>query len=83
MRQREVVRSPAVVSLLNSPLDTARSPRGTVTVRSYAALSDGWWLPGNQVIEPVGSPSASTPSVVRSQPSSEPSGSVTVSGVPE
>ncbi|CAM5535323.1 hypothetical protein SFUMM280S_05749 [Streptomyces fumanus] len=40
-------------------------------------------MPGNQAIDPVGSPSASAPSAVGSQPSSEPSGSVIVSGAPE
>lgn len=48
----------------------------------YVALSDGWWLPGNQVIEPAGSPTATAPSPVRSQPSCEPSASVIDSGTP-
>ena len=70
-------------SRLNSPLDTAFRPSGTVIVMSYVALSLGWWLPGNQAIEPVGSPRARAPSAVLSQPSCEPSGSVIVSGRPE
>jgi hypothetical protein len=77
------VRSPLVRSPVSSPLETARSPFGTVTWMSYAALSEGWWLPGNQAMEPVGWPSATAPSSVRSQPSCEPSGPVIVSGAPE
>lgn len=50
---------------------------------SYAALSLGWWLPGNQAMDPAGSPRATEPSAVRSQPSFDPSGSVIVSGEPE
>ncbi len=61
----------------------AFSGSGTVTSMSYAALSLGWWLPGNQAMEPVGSPRATEPSAVRSQPSSSPSASVTVFGEPE
>lgn len=83
MCQAYVVRPFAVVSLVNSPLETAWRPSGTVILTSYAALSEGWWLPGNQVIDPVGSPSPRAPSAVRSQPSSEVSGSVIVSGLPE
>ncbi|CAM5732101.1 hypothetical protein SHIRM173S_09335 [Streptomyces hirsutus] len=79
----KVVRSPLVRSPAGSPLDTARRPLGTVAVTVYVALSKGWWLPGNHAIEPVGWPSATAPSAVRSQPSSEPSGSVTVTGAPE
>lgn len=64
-------------------MDTAVSPLGTVTAMSYDALSLGWLLPGNQAIEPVGSPSATEPSAVLSQPSFDPSGSVMVFGEPE
>src|SRR5690606_13213522 len=46
-RHRYVVRLPFVSSPAGSPLDTARSPFGTVTARLYVALSHGWWLPGN------------------------------------
>lgn len=49
---------------------------------SYVALSLGWWLPGNQVIEPSGSPTATAPSRVVIQPSSEPSGSARGFGFP-
>ncbi|GAA3301891.1 hypothetical protein GCM10020295_46210 [Streptomyces cinereospinus] len=83
VRQVAVVRPPVVRSARSSPFDTARRPRGTVTVMSYAALSDGWWLPGYQAMEPTGWPRASAPSSVGSQPSCEPSGSVIVAGVPE
>lgn len=50
---------------------------------SYVALSEGWLFPGNQAMDPVGSPSARAPSSVGSQPSAEPSGSVMVTGFPE
>lgn len=78
MRPFSVTGGPAI-----TPLETAVSPFGTVTVRSYAALSLGWLLPGNQAIDPVGSPRASAPSSVGSQPSSDSSGSVMVFGDPE
>lgn len=81
--QVNVVRPPRVRSSRNSPLETTPRPSGTVIARSYVALSEGWWLPGNQAIEPVGSPSPTAPSAVGSQPSSESSGSVMVSGSPE
>jgi hypothetical protein len=81
--QAKVVRPLFDSSRLNSPLDTAFRPSGTVIVMSYVALSLGWWLPGNQAMEPVGSPRARAPSAVLSQPSCESSGSVIVSGRPE
>ncbi len=49
---------------------------------SYAALSLGWWLPGNQVIEPTGSPTPTAPSSPVIQPSLEPSASVRAFGLP-
>lgn len=83
VRQWNVVRPSRVLRSANSPLETTSSPSGTVTEMSYDALSDGWWLPGNHAMDPVGSPRASAPASVGSQPSSEPSGSVIVCGVPE
>lgn len=83
VRQRKVVRPPRVVRPAGSPFDTASSPFGTVTEMSYDALSDGWWLPGNHTMDPAGSPRASAPVSVGSQPSLDPSGSVRVCGVPE
>ncbi len=62
-------------SVSGSPPETARWPFGTVARRVYVALSSGWWLPGNQVIAPDGSPSATVPAFPVSQPSSLPSAS--------
>lgn len=78
-----VVVAPETFRDVSSPLETAVRPRGTVAVRLYVALSLGWSLPGNQAIDPTGSPSATDPSAVLSQPSFDPSGSVRVSGEPE
>ncbi|CAM5675518.1 hypothetical protein SCALM49S_01841 [Streptomyces californicus] len=65
------------------PLETAvERLRNMRTSMSYAALSLGWWLPGNQVMDPVGSPRATDPSSVGSQPSCAPSASVTGCGEP-
>ena len=70
-------------ALVNSPLEMACSPSGTVTVMSYEALSLGWWLPGNQAIDPSARRARprrppSSASLPRSRPRS-----VIVSGAPE
>ncbi len=64
------------------PFEIACVPCGTVIEISKVALSVGWSLHGNQVGEPCGSPTTNAPSLVRTQPSIEPSGSVIDRGVP-
>lgn len=53
-----------------TPLLTAVTPCGTVISKSYAALSDGWSLTGNQVLADSGWPSAIAPSAVCRNPPS-------------
>ncbi len=56
------------------------SPAGTVTVKSYVALSRGLSLTGYHPGDPCGSPTTKAPSSVGTQPSIDPSGSVTTAG---
>ena len=56
---------------------------GAVIVMSKVALSAGVLLLGSQVMLPTGWPRAVKPSLVSTQPSFEPSGSVCVTGAPE
>ncbi len=65
------------------PLETAWKPFAVVTKTSYVALSVGTLLTGNQPWEPSGSPSETAPYLMfDSQPSDEPSGSITGLGGP-
>ena len=66
----------------SAPLAIASVPRGTVIEMSKLALSVGWSLLGNQVGEPCGSPTTKAPSLVRTQPSIDPSSSVISCGLP-
>ena len=81
-RQTQVVRPPLVACETRTPLAITVSPSGTVTLKSYVALSRGLSLTGYQAGEPCGSPTTKAPSSVGTQPSIEPSGSVTTVGVP-
>ncbi|RPK79433.1 hypothetical protein EES45_15520 [Streptomyces sp. ADI97-07] len=83
VRQWKTVRPLFVRRDTNSPFETAVRPSGTEIRTSYEALSTGWWFPGNQAGEPAGSPRATAPCSVLSQPSRDPSASVTVRGAPE
>ena len=58
------------------------SPAGTETLTSNVALSRGVSFTGYQAGEPCGSPTTKAPSSVGTQPSTDPSGSVTTDGVP-
>jgi hypothetical protein len=57
-------------------------PAGTVALKSYVALSRGLSLAGYHAGDPCGSPTTNAPSSVGTQPSIEPSGSVTTDGMP-
>src|SRR6478609_9683453 len=81
-RHAHVVRPAAVAFERRTPFDIAVSPAGTVTEMSYVALSCGLSLQGNQPGDPCGSPTATAPSSVGTQPSIDWSGSVTTVGVP-
>src|SRR3954451_19830434 len=80
--QTHVVVAPLVTLDIRTPLATAVSPAGTVIAKSNVALSCGLSLHGYQPGEPCGSPTLTAPSSVGTQPSIEPSGSVTTTGVP-
>ena len=80
--QIQVVRPAAVVFETRTPLAMTVSPAGTETLKSYVALSRGLSFTGYQPGEPCGSPTTNAPSSVGTQPSGEPSGSITTVGVP-
>ena len=81
-RQRQVVLPRESSRKRRSPLAITVMPRGTVTAKSKVALSVGVSLHGYQPGDPCGSPTTNAPSAVGTQPSMEPSGSVTTLGVP-
>ena len=58
-------------------------PAGTLTAKSYVALSRGVSLTGNQPGAPWGSLTTNAPSSVGIQPSLDPSGSTISCGCPE
>ena len=69
---------PPLDALRRGRRSRARSgPSGTVMLKSYVALSRGLSLHGYQAGEPCGSLTTNAPSSVGTQPSIEPSGSVT------
>src|SRR3954447_9562129 len=81
--QSNVVRpAPVRGGPASSPMAKAVTPAGTVTWKSYVALSSGVSLQGYQPGEPCGSLTTKAPSGVLTQPSIEPSGSVTAVGTP-
>src|SRR5215207_96236 len=82
-RHTNVVSPPAVVRAASTPLAITVIPAGTVTVKSYVALSRGLSLAGYQPGEPCGSPTTNAPSSVGTNPSIDPSGSVMTCGTPE
>src|SRR3954449_6475174 len=67
---------------VGSPFDPTSRPAGTSTEMEYVALSLGVSLLGKPVIEPIGWVMNVAPSEVGIQPSSEPSVSCRVTGVP-
>src|SRR6185295_11703825 len=81
-RHTHVVLPPLDAFERSTPFAIAVRPAGTVTEKSYVALSCGLSLHGNQPGEPCGSPTATEPSSVGTQPSIDWSGSVTTVGVP-
>ena len=64
------------------PLEIAFTPAGTVIWIAKLALSRGALLQASQAAVPTGSPTPTAPSLVRYQPSVEPSGSITLRGWP-
>ncbi len=66
----------------STPFAITVSPSGTATSKSKVALSRGLSLTGYQAGDPWGSPTTKAPSSVGTQPSIDPSGSVTTCGVP-
>src|SRR6476469_258611 len=76
-RQTQVVRPPVVVLDTRTPLAITVRPSGTVTAKSKVALSCGLSFTGYQPGEPCGSPTTKAPSSVGTQPTIDPSGSVT------
>ena len=81
-RQTQVVFPPLVVFETSTPFAITVRPSGTVTAKSYVALSRGLSLTAYQPGEPCGSPTTKAPSLVGIQPSLDPSGSTTTLGVP-
>jgi hypothetical protein len=53
----------------SAPFAIASTPRGTSIRKAKVALSIGWSLQGNQVVEPRGCPTTAAPSSVGIQPS--------------
>src|SRR6266508_454712 len=69
---------------VSTPLATATSGSGTVMLKLYVALSDGWSFTGYQFSAPLGSLNTYEPSSVWIQPSGMPSERSTWgSGTPE
>ena len=81
-RQTQVVLPPAVAFETRTPLAITVRPAGTVMLKSNVALSRGLSFTGYQAGDPCGSPTTKAPSSVGTQPSIDPSGSVTTAGVP-
>jgi hypothetical protein len=80
--QAHVVLPPLVVLDSSTPFAIAVRPSGTVTRKWYVALSCGESLTGYHAGDPCGSPTTNAPSSVGTQPSGDPSGSMTTLGVP-
>ena len=77
---------PWVVVPARNPLATTPRPCGTVTWKSYAALSLGWSLTGNQPAATSGCPATVAPSSVAMKPVrrvKSPNGSRNSFGTPE
>src|SRR5512132_1392132 len=81
-RQTHLVFPALVTCETRMPFAMTVSPSGTVTRKSYRALSRGLSFTGYQPGEPCGSPTTNAPSSVGTQPSIDPSGSVMTGGVP-
>src|SRR5262245_36649428 len=79
-RHTNVLRPPAVVCEASTPLAITVKPAGTVTVKSYVALSRGLSLAGYHAGERCGSLTTNAPSSVGTQPSMDPSGTVSTDG---
>src|SRR5690349_18171508 len=80
--QTHVVLPALVLFEASTPFAITVRPSGTETLKSKVALSRGLSLAGYQPGEPWGSPTTNAPSSVGTQPSTDPSGSVTTAGVP-
>src|SRR3954449_6043352 len=80
---RNVVSAPCALVPAGSPLASTFRPFGTVTVKSYVALSWVVSLTGYQVADPNGWDSATAPSWVAIQPETPSDGSLISCGTPE
>ena len=81
-RQTHVALPFACVCETSTPFAITVNPSGTVTRKSYVALSRGLSFTGYQPGDPCGSLTTNAPSSVGTQPSIDVSGSVTTFGTP-